>query len=115
LLTVSAEYINGLGPKIKPHTDLAEVKVAMKMLLDTGVAPGKVNMGTAAYGRGFTFKDKNYMYYGCDFTGPSKPGQCTQEDGLLSLCEINPMIRDNGLKPKIVYGGAQVKEVAFND
>jgi GH18 family chitinase len=115
LLTVSAEYIDGLGPKIKPHTDLAEVKVAMKMILDAGVAPWKINMGTAAYGRGFTVKDKNCMYYGCKFTGSSKSGQCTKEDGLLSLCEINRMIRDNRLQPKLVYGGAKVKEITFND
>jgi GH18 family chitinase len=72
-------------------------------------------MGTANYGRGFTVKDRKCKYYGCEFTGASKAGSCTKEDGLLSACEINRIIHDKALQPSIIYGGAETKEISWDD
>jgi GH18 family chitinase len=107
--------IEGLGPKIKPHTDLAEIESALNLLWSAQLSPLKVNMGIANYGRGYTVADKTCMYYGCQFTGASKPGACTKEDGLLSTCEINRIIKEKQLKPQIIAGGAGVKEISWDD
>ncbi|EOA85186.1 glycoside hydrolase family 18 protein [Exserohilum turcica Et28A] len=107
--------VNGLGPKIKPHTDLAEIDSALDLLRAAQLEPSKINMGVANYGRGFTVADQNCKYYGCKFTGPSMAGSCTKEDGLLSACEIRRIIRAKGLTPQIIPGGASVKEIAWEN
>ncbi|EUC45648.1 glycoside hydrolase family 18 protein, partial [Bipolaris oryzae ATCC 44560] len=108
-------FINSLGPKIKPHTDLAEINTALDLLTSASLDPAKVNMGIANYGRGFTVANQTCKYYGCEFTGPSKAGSCTREDGLLSACEISRIIREKNLTPQVIYGGAGVKEISWAD
>ncbi|EMD94710.1 glycoside hydrolase family 18 protein [Bipolaris maydis C5] len=108
-------FINGLGPKIKPHTDLAEIDSALNLLSSASLDPAKINMGLANYGRGFTVANQTCKYYGCEFTGPSKAGSCTREDGLLSACEISRIIREKNLTPQVIYGGAGVKEISWDD
>ncbi|KAF2124648.1 glycoside hydrolase family 18 protein, partial [Dothidotthia symphoricarpi CBS 119687] len=107
--------VPGLGSIIKPHTDLKEIDEALRLLWFNEVSPQKVNLGTANYGRGYTVADKNCMYYGCQFTGPSKAGKCTDLAGVLSTCEINRIIGEKGLKPQVISGGAGVKEISWDD
>ncbi|KAF2028863.1 glycoside hydrolase, partial [Setomelanomma holmii] len=109
------EDIPGLGPKIKPHTDLKEVDDALNLLWSKDVDSKKVNLGIANYGRGYTVADKNCMYYGCTFTGPSKQGSCTQQDGILSTCEIRRIIAEQNLNWKVIAGGAETNEVTWDD
>ena len=109
------QWIDGLGNKIKSHTDLAEVEYALELVKKSGVNPYKITMGTANYGRGYTVKDPKCKYYGCEFTGPSKAGSCTKEDGLLSACEIDRIINEKRLQPSIIYGGAEAKEISWDD
>jgi GH18 family chitinase len=109
------QYIDGLGNKIKPHTDLAEVEAAVNLITKSGVSSYKITMGTANYGRGFTIKDSKCRYYGCEFAGASKAGTCTKEDGLLSACEITRIIHEKRLQPSVIYGGAEAKEISWND
>ncbi|EUC37693.1 glycoside hydrolase family 18 protein [Bipolaris zeicola 26-R-13] len=108
-------FIDGLGPKIKPHTDLAEINSTLSLLSSASLDPAKINMGLANYGRGFTVANQTCKYYGCEFTGPSKAGSCTREDGLLSACEISRIIRERNLTPQVIYGGAGVKEISWDD
>ncbi|KAF1844426.1 glycoside hydrolase family 18 protein [Cucurbitaria berberidis CBS 394.84] len=108
-------YIPGLGPYIKPHTDLKEIEEALKLLWSADVTPKKINLGVANYGRGFTVSNKDCMIYGCQYTGPSNAGSCTNLEGLLSACEIKRIIAANNLSPNILYGGAGVKEIRWND
>lgn len=103
------------GFTIKPHTDLAEIDSALNLLSSTNLAPRRINLGIANYGRGFTVADKDCMYYGCETTSPSKPGSCTKEQGLLSACEIGRIIQEKNLSPQIIKGGAGVKEITWDD
>ncbi|USP80283.1 glycoside hydrolase family 18 protein [Curvularia clavata] len=108
-------FIPDLGPKIKPHTDLAEIDAALNLLSSAQLDPAKINMGIANYGRGFTVADQSCKYYGCKFTGPSKAGTCTKEEGLLSACEIRRIIKEKNLEPQIIQGGAGVKAISWDD
>ncbi|CAE7031890.1 hypothetical protein PTNB73_05160 [Pyrenophora teres f. teres] len=100
---------------IKPHTDLAEIDSTLDLLWSHKIDPTKVLMGVANYGRGYTVADTSCNYYGCQFTGASKPGDCTKSGGFLSACEINRIIGAKNLKPHIIAGGAGVKEISWDD
>lgn len=105
----------GLGPKIKPHTDLMEIDNSLKSLWNIGLTPNKVNLGIANFGRGFTVADKSCMHYDCQFTGPNRAGSCTKLEGALSSCEINRIIQEKRLTPKLMGGGANIKEISWED
>ncbi|OAL04713.1 glycoside hydrolase, partial [Phaeosphaeriaceae sp. SRC1lsM3a] len=107
--------IPGLGPKIKPHTDLKEIEESFKLLWSSNIDPEKVNMGIANYGRGYTVADKSCMHYGCTYTGPSKAGSCTRQDGVLSLCEIHRLMDEKHLSSHVIAGGAEVNEITWDD
>ncbi|XPS75899.1 Chitinase [Ascochyta lentis] len=106
--------IPGEGALIKPHTDLQEIDTALTLFWFNDVSPAKINLGIANYGRGYTVADPNCSKYGCAWTGPSKAGECTQLDGVLSQCEIQRLIRAKNLNPEIIAGGAGVKQVSFD-
>ncbi|KAF1914807.1 hypothetical protein BDU57DRAFT_549890 [Ampelomyces quisqualis] len=107
--------IPGLGPKIKPHTDLKEIDESLKLIWSSNIDSKKINLGIANYGRGYTVTDKNCMYYGCSYTGSSKSGSCTLQDGVLSTCEIRRIINEKHLTWKVISGGAEVNEVSWDD
>lgn len=107
--------IPGLGPNVKPHTDLREIDAALELLWSAGVTPAKVNLGLANYGRGYTVADRQCSHYGCRFTGPSRAGSCTKQTGVLSTCEIRRIVAENNLTPKIMVGGAGIKEISWED
>ncbi|KAJ4376774.1 hypothetical protein N0V86_006892 [Didymella sp. IMI 355093] len=63
--------IPGLGPYVKPHTDLNEIDAALGLLWSTGVTPSKVNLGIANYGRGFILADTGCAHINCWFMYPA--------------------------------------------
>jgi hypothetical protein len=107
--------VPAFGNKIRPHTDLNEIDKALKLLWSSNINPGKVNLGIANYGRGYTVADKSCMNPGCLFTGASRQGECTLLAGILSRCEIQRRIKANKLTPTIIPGGAGVKEITWDD
>lgn len=74
----------------------------------------KINFGVALYGRGYTLKDKKCTDLECKFKGPSKPGVCTNGDGVLSLVEIEQLIKEKNLKPKYLPE-AMMKQITWDD
>ncbi|KAJ4313602.1 hypothetical protein N0V94_006872 [Neodidymelliopsis sp. IMI 364377] len=106
--------VPGEGAYIKPHTDLKEIDTALNLFWFNGVSPNKINLGVANYGRGYTVADKGCAKYGCAWTGPSKAGECTQLEGVLSQCEIQRIIKAKNLGPSIIAGGAGVKQIFFD-
>ncbi|KAF1828493.1 hypothetical protein BDW02DRAFT_538096 [Decorospora gaudefroyi] len=103
-----------LDKRIRWHTDLDEIDAALNLLWSTNLESDKVNLGLANYGRGYTLADKNCVDHGCKFTGPSKAGACTKEDGILSWCEIDRIIREKHLKPGI-SPDAGVMQISWDD
>jgi len=55
--------------------------------------PSKINFGLAYYGRGYTLVDPSCNTLGCPFSGASKPGICTNYAGVISLLEIENLIK----------------------
>lgn len=87
----------------------------MQSLWDLSLTPEKINLGVANFGRGYTVADTSCMRYDCEFTGPSKPGSCTNLEGALSSCEISRIIQEKKLTPKIMDGGANIKQISWDD
>ena len=52
---------------------------------------------------------------GCQFTGPSKAGACTNLDGVLSNCEIKRVVALKNLVPEILSSSAGVKVISWDD
>lgn len=76
--------------------------------------PSKINFGLALYGRGYTLKDKTCNKMLCAFSGPSNPGVCTNNDGVMSLVEIQQLIKQKGLTPRY-NADAMMKELTWDD
>ncbi|KAJ8114497.1 hypothetical protein OPT61_g3630 [Boeremia exigua] len=106
--------IPGLGPVIKPHTDIEEIDKALDLFWFSDITPAKINLGTANYGRGYHLADAGCAKYGCTWTGPSEAGECTELAGILSQCEIQRIIQKKQLQPEIVKDGAGVKQIVFD-
>ncbi|KAK4494774.1 hypothetical protein PRZ48_014130 [Zasmidium cellare] len=62
----------------------------------------KVNFGLASYGRGYTLSNPacNNANGTCYWSGPSKPGPCTNTPGVMSGQEIKKLIADRNLTPE---------------
>jgi len=58
-------------------------------LAQKGAPKSKTNIGVATYGRGFTLKDPNNYDIGAPVVGPSSPGECTKEWGVLAYYEVS--------------------------
>jgi GH18 family chitinase len=99
-----------LGPKMRPHNDLKEIDEHLKALWNTGVEPKKFALGLAYYGRGYTAQDPGCLYYGCPFVGPSTKGLCSNQDSILSNCEIKRKIKE-GAQTNMIIGGAASKQL----
>ena len=102
--------VKTLGSKIRPQTDIRDIDVGLLPLWFDLVNPAKVNFGLAYYGRGYTASSSGCTDLGCSFSGPSKPGPCTQFPGVMSLREVENIIASKGITPKLIPD-AMVKQV----
>jgi chitinase len=66
------------------------------------------------YGRGYTVADKSCNALGCNFAGPSKKGECTDSDGVMSLGEIKNLIKNKGVK-SVYLKESMMKQVTWDD
>lgn len=94
---------------------MKEIDEHLNMIWASGVPPSKFTLGLAYYGRGYTAASSDCLHYGCDFTGPSHKGNCSQQDGILSNCEIKRMIKEKNLRPGIILDGASAMQVFWDD
>lgn len=90
---------SAITPYVEGQTDIRIINSTVSTLKSAGVDMSKVNMGLAAYGRGYTLADNSCNYLGCNASGTSTPGSCLAEPGVLSLSEINSMIAQSNLTP----------------
>lgn len=67
----------------------------------------------AYYGRTYTLSSSECPNVGCDFAAAGKPGRCTNFPGVLSNLEIQALIKDKGLTPRLLKD-AMVKEVVYD-
>jgi len=86
-------------PYVEGHTDIRTINATAANLVSSGIDMSKVNMGLAAYGRGYTLLNNTCNYLGCNATGRSTPGSCLAEPGVMSLTEINDIITQTNNTP----------------
>ncbi|KAG7406899.1 Chitotriosidase-1 [Fusarium oxysporum f. sp. rapae] len=103
-----------LGKIIRGQSDIREIHNNTIPLWFAGLDPKKINFGLAMYGRGYTVADKSCNGLGCSFAGPSKKGECTDSDGVMSLGEIKNLIKNKGVKSTYLKD-SMMKQIAWDD
>ncbi|KAI0014616.1 hypothetical protein F4780DRAFT_200481 [Xylariomycetidae sp. FL0641] len=103
-----------LGSLVRGQADIREIYNNTLPLWYAGLDPGKINFGLAWYGRGYTLEDPSCNELLCPFVGPSDPGQCTGSAGVLSLREIEQVIAERGLQPRLNQE-SMMKELFWDD
>lgn len=78
------------GP-IWSHTDLTEIREALNVYYKNDIAPCRLVLGFAAYGRTFTLADPDCFEPGCLYSGPGEAGECHGE-GEISYIDIDRKI-----------------------
>ncbi|KAK7438834.1 hypothetical protein Landi51_11481 [Colletotrichum acutatum] len=108
------EDVKTLGKVVRGQADIREIGNNTVPLWFDGLDPKKINFGLAMYGRGYTVSDKSCNGLLCPFSGPSKKGECTDSDGVMSLGEIKNLIKNKGLKPNYLKDSL-MKELTWDD
>ncbi|KAL2880734.1 hypothetical protein SGCOL_003761 [Colletotrichum sp. CLE4] len=103
-----------LGSIVRGQADVREIYNNTIPLTYDDMDFSKIVFGVAWYGRGYTLSDASCNTLGCGFKGPSKPGKCTNNAGVMSLVEIQGLIKEKNLKPRLLEG-AMMKELVFDD
>ncbi|KAM7214561.1 Glycoside hydrolase superfamily, partial [Rhypophila decipiens] len=103
-----------LGSVIRGQTGIDEITNNTAPLYFAGLDFGKINFGLANYGRGYTVASKSCTDLGCTFSGPSKPFLCTNSAGVMSLTEIENLIKSKNLEPKLL-GPQMTKSIQWDD
>ncbi|TEA14839.1 Oviduct-specific glycoprotein [Colletotrichum sidae] len=103
-----------LGSIVRGQADVREIYNNTIPLAYDDLDFSKIVFGVAWYGRGYTLSDASCNTLGCGFKGPSKPGKCTNSAGVMSLVEIEGLIKERKLTPRLLEG-AMMKELVFDD
>ncbi|KAM0418391.1 hypothetical protein ACHAPD_004750 [Fusarium lateritium] len=103
-----------LGKKVRGQADIREIRNNTVPLWFEGLNPQKLNFGLAMYGRGYTLSDPSCDQLLCGFSGPSKPAPCTGFGGVMSLIEIQQLIKKKNLKPQYLPD-SMMKQITWDD
>ncbi|KAF3807414.1 Chitotriosidase-1 [Colletotrichum gloeosporioides] len=106
--------VKTLGAIIRGQADVREIYNNTIPLAYADLDFSKIVFGVAWYGRGYTVSDTTCNTLGCGFKGPSKPAKCTNQAGVMSLTEIQDLIKEKGLQPRLLEG-AMMKELTWDD
>jgi chitinase len=103
-----------LGKLVRGQADIREIGNDTAPLWFDGLDPAKINFGLAMYGRGYTLSDASCSDLLCSFDGPSKPAPCTNSAGVMSLIEIQQLIKERNLTP-ILLASSMMKQITWDD
>lgn len=106
--------MDALGSIVRGQANINEIANNTLPLAYAGVDPAKIDIGIAWYGRGYTLSDPSCNTLGCPFSGPSRPGRCTNSAGVLSLVEIQQMIEAGEAKSNMLPE-IGMKELVWDD
>jgi len=104
----------GFGSTVRGQADIREIQNDTLPLWFDGVDPTKVNLGVAHYGRGYTLASASCAHIGCAFVGPSDPANCTGSPGVMSLTEIQALIRTGNLIPELLQD-SMMKQITIGN
>jgi chitinase len=103
-----------LGKKVRGQADIREIANNTVPLWFDGLDPAKINFGLAMYGRGYTLADPTCNQLLCPFSGASDPAPCTNSKGVMSLLEIQQLIKRKGLTPQYL-ADSMMKQITWDD
>ncbi|KAM7183639.1 Glycoside hydrolase superfamily [Rhypophila sp. PSN 637] len=106
--------VKTLGSLVRGQADIREIANNSLPLWFAELNPAKINFGLALYGRGYKLKDKTCNKSLCPFSGPSDPGPCTNSEGVMSLVEIQQLIKQKNLTPRY-NAESMMKELTWDD
>ncbi|TVY58669.1 Chitotriosidase-1 [Lachnellula cervina] len=103
-----------LGALLRPQAALPDIESTLLPIWFDGIDANKLNLGLPYYGRGATVSSTSCVDLNCPYSSLSRPGQCSGEAGVLSLKEIQEIIAQRHLTPKVLPGIFQ-KSITFDD
>ncbi|KFY99091.1 hypothetical protein V500_01463 [Pseudogymnoascus sp. VKM F-4518 (FW-2643)] len=104
-----------IGTTIRGQAGIDEIQNNTAPLYFDKLDFDKINFGLAYYGRGYTLANPTTCKeLGCTFTGPSNPGKCTKQKGVMSLTEIQQLIDTEGFTPTLL-GPQMMKSIQWAD
>lgn len=106
--------VKALGKLVRGQADIREITNNTTPLWFDGLNPQKINFGLAMYGRGYTLADPTCNQLLCPFSGPSKPAPCTNFNGVMSLVEIQQLIKERNIKPQYLPE-SMMKQITWDD
>jgi chitinase len=71
-------------------------------------------MGLAFYGRAFAASSSSCLELGCTYQSGALPGKCSQEISILLNLEIDEIVTEKGIRPRL-YEDAAVKVATWDD
>lgn len=84
------------------HTNVPEIANWTLPLYYDGLDPAKLNLGLAYYARGYTVAVSDCNAIGCDWMSTSRPAPCTNFGGVVSLEEIERMVLEQNISPRLL-------------
>lgn len=106
--------VKTLGKIVRGQADIREIHNNTIPLWFDGLDPKKINFGLAMYGRGYTLADPSCNSLGCHFIGASKPAECTDSEGVMSLAEIKRRAKELNIKPEYLPE-SMMKQLTWED
>lgn len=103
-----------LGANVRSQTSIIDIASDLLPLWFDNVSPSKLNLGVAYYGRGYTLQNPGCTDIGCQYTGASNAGPCTESAGTLSLREIQVLIQQQRLVPEML-GDQMIKQISWGN
>jgi chitinase len=106
--------VKALGKLVRGQADIREIANNTVPLWFDGLDPAKINFGLAMYGRGYTLANPSCNQLLCPFSGPSNRAPCTDFPGVMSLLEIQQLIKRKGLTPQYL-SDSMMKQITWDD
>ena len=101
------------GPYLNAHTNLTEIQDSLDLLWRNNIDPDKVVFGMGFYGRSFTVQNPGCTTPGCLFASGGTAGKCSKTIGVLLNSEIQDLIKEKNLTPKL-YDKEAVKVLTWD-
>jgi chitinase len=102
------------GAFIHSRSSIMDIGNDLLPLWFDGLNASKINLGIPYYGRGYTLSNTSCTDIGCPYSSTSLPGPCTNSPGVLSLREIQQIIKDKKLTSELIPD-EMVKQITWDD
>lgn len=96
------------------HSNLTEISSALDLVWRNNITASKLSLGLAFYGRSTTLASSSCADPECLYLSGGDKGRCSNQTGVLINSEIDQIILNNKLTPKL-WEDAAVKTITWGD